>query len=313
MTNYKRIIYEPGRVTRIIMNRPERMNAISDIMYKELEDAFDDAAEDDNCQVIVFSGAGRCFSTGHDIILSSEEAFSLADGTLRGEPPAGMSSPAEISEYFRNRPKYYHEHYDWFASALKLKKWRAIPKPTIAMVHGYCIYGGFFSAAAMDLVFASEDALFLAAPGEYDIGAWDFGPRKYKEILFEQRFLSARECFESGFVSRIYPNRDILEKETLAYANRIADLDRPIWLRNIKLSINNTMDIQGFSASVEAADNFFKRSRQEDTVKLKSRQRKGVAEVDRALDNLKVKRDADQKYYGNTYPLFNDKSNSETK
>ncbi len=148
----------------------------------------------------------------------------------------------------------------------------------------------------MDLVFASEDALFLAAPGEYDVGAWEFGPRKYKEALFEHRFLTARECLECGFVNRIYPNRDILEEETLAYANRVADLGRPVYVRNVKLSINNTMDIQGFSASVEAADNFFKRSRQEDTLKLKERQKKGVAEVDRALQNLKAKQDADKKY-----------------
>ena len=63
---YKRIIYEPGEVTRIKLNRPRYLNACSHALLAELEDAFDRAADNPECRVIVLSGEGRCFSSGDD-------------------------------------------------------------------------------------------------------------------------------------------------------------------------------------------------------------------------------------------------------
>ncbi|MFC1933257.1 enoyl-CoA hydratase-related protein [Chloroflexota bacterium] len=312
MREFKTIIYEPGRVARIIKNRPEKRNAISHIMYGELEAAFDDAAADSKCRVIILSGAGPAFSAGHDIVLSSPEAFSMADGTLRGEVPEGMPHD-EAVQYLRTQPKYWKEHYEYFASSMKLNKWRAIPKVTIAMVHGYCVYGGFFNAAAMDLIFASEDALFLGPVGEYDVGAFDFGARKYKELLFEHRALPAREAQEIGFVSRIYPDRDILEKETLAFANRVADSTTAQYCQRAKEMINNTMDMMGFSTSVKVADLVFRAPQysllhEEQGAKGKeaeahraeneARGERGVAQAHLAVENLKAKLEAERKYYG---------------
>ena len=78
---YKRLIYDPGLVTRIILNRPRYLNTTSHAHICELEDAFDRAAEDDNCNVIVLSGAGTCFCSGDDNTgLTPESAPTLLDG-----------------------------------------------------------------------------------------------------------------------------------------------------------------------------------------------------------------------------------------
>ena len=130
-------------------------------------------------------------------------------------------------------------------------KWRNLPKPTIAMVKGYCIYGGWMIAAAMDVLFASPDARFLAGQVEYLSVPFDVGFRKAKELLFESRFIDAEEARELGFVNRVYPAED-LERETLAWARRVAESSYGN-LRMSKLAVNKMQDLVGFSAAMEAA------------------------------------------------------------
>ena len=119
------------------------------------------------------------------------------------------------------------------------------------MVHGYCIFGGWMIATAMDLIFASAGARFLASQFEYFSVPWDIHPRKAKELVFESRFLDAEEAKADGLVNRVY-SADRLEQETLAYAERVAEND-PTVLRLSKLAINKAQDLQGYSVGVEAA------------------------------------------------------------
>lgn len=119
------------------------------------------------------------------------------------------------------------------------------------MVQGYCIFGGWMIASAMDLVFASPDARFLAGLVEYFSIPWDIHPRKAKELIFESRFLEAEEARTLGFVNRVYSS-DELESETRAYAQRVARNGRSV-LRMSKLAINKAQDAQGYSASMESA------------------------------------------------------------
>jgi enoyl-CoA hydratase len=228
---YETIIYEPGLVARVIMNRPEYRNAQSRLMIEELDDAFRSADLDSGVRVIVFSGNGPCFSAGHDLGSPPE----LADRERRGFPTDRAGRYARSEELFLNATL----------------RWRNLRKPTIAMVHGYCIFGGYMFAAAMDLVFASDDALFLPSQLQYFSAPWDLGPKKAKEVLFENRFLSAEEAREMGFVNRVYPRAD-LERETLVYAARVAE-NSELTLRLLKFSINNAADIQGYSAAVTGA------------------------------------------------------------
>ena len=149
-------------------------------------------------------------------------------------------------------PKKVADMNTWFVK--KTLAWRNCVKPTVAMVHGYCIYAGWMLAAAMDVVFSAPDSLFLPGMVEYFSIPWDLGPRKAKEILLEHRFITAAEAHDYGFVNRIFPS-EILEQETLAYAGRVADnyLAAPSWTGTIKAAINHMQDTMGFGAEIDAA------------------------------------------------------------
>ncbi len=236
--DYQRIQYKPGKVAQIIFNRPEYLNAQSYQMLDEVDQAFAAAASDRDCGAIVLSGAGRAFSAGHDLGTKEEIQYCREHG---------LTVPND-----GNLPKKVADMHEWFVK--KTLAWRNCPKPTVAMVQGYCIYGGWMLAAAMDVIFAAEDTLFLPGMVEYFSIPWDMGPRKAKEILLEHRFITATEALACGFVNRIYPP-DELEKATLAYAGRVAEnhLAAPAWTETIKSSINHMQDAMGFSAEIEAA------------------------------------------------------------
>jgi len=220
-----------GSIAIVTLDRPRYRNAQSWQMLDELDAALDRALQDRSVRVIIVTGEGEHFSAGHDLGTPEQ----VADHEARGIPPVGI----EEYEAFR---KYNLD--------LTLK-WRNLPKPTIAMVRGYCIYGGWMIAAAMDVVFASPDARFLAGQVEYFSIPFDVGFRKAKELLFESRFIDAEEARELGFVNRVYP-ADELEAETRAWAARVADNGYGV-LRMAKLAVNKMQDSLGFSAAMEAA------------------------------------------------------------
>ncbi|MFC2005354.1 enoyl-CoA hydratase-related protein [Chloroflexota bacterium] len=269
---YRHIIYQPGKVARVILNRPRYLNAQSRILLEEMDDAFSQAVADDEVRIIVLSGEGDHFSAGHD--LSTQEE--LADRQERGFPADGEGS------YKRRRNLFFE----------KTLRWRNLEKPTVAMVQGYCIFGGWMIAAAMDIIYASEDAIFLPSHFQYFSTPWDIGPRKAKEILFEHRFITAQEAYEQHFVNYVYP-RDRLEEETLAYANRVAEHD-PFRVRLTKSSINHMMDTMGFTAELEAAyQTYFVLRYLEENPRIvegskgKPLEGKGIAQADVALRHLK--------------------------
>jgi enoyl-CoA hydratase len=227
--SYQTLLYEPGPVARVILNRPERHNTQSWELLSELDDVLRAASADSDVRIIVLSGSGESFSAGHD--------------TDAPEPRSDRDA-REAGSWFNRTERYRDVYLD---SHLR---WRGIPKPTLAMVHGYCAEGGWMVASAMDVIFAAQDALFIPVYGDYFTTAWDLGARKAKEVLFENRFLSAQEAMDWGFVNRVYPAQE-LEAATLKYAGRVAE-HSPFSLRTIKFAINQTLDQMGFSASVRA-------------------------------------------------------------
>jgi len=256
-----------GEVARVTLNRPQYRNAQSYRLLDELDIALDRAMADDAVKVAIVTGAGNHFSSGHD--LGTPE--SVADRQARGIPESGIG-------FYQNFRKY---NYD-----LTLK-WRNLPKPTIAMVRGFCIYGGWMIASAMDLVFASPDAQFLAGLVEYFSIPWDLGGRKTKELLFESRFISATEALGLGFVNRVYP-ADELERETMAYARRVAESGH-VALRMSKLAVNKAMDMQGYTNFVEAAfADYLVMSSQRGVARTEGERRLGG--VDLALRGLRSER-----------------------
>ncbi|MBN1664931.1 MAG: enoyl-CoA hydratase/isomerase family protein [Deltaproteobacteria bacterium] len=239
---YEHIIYQPGKVARIILNRPKYLNAQSYRMLEELDSAIKEAVRDPACGVIVLSGLGRAFSVGHDIGTEEDKVYREQHGYV-------TRNDLSLFEWTEGMRKLYVDFQ---------LTWRNAAKPTIAMVHGYCIFGGWMVAAAMDVIFAAEDAQFLPGFVEYFSVPWDIGPRRAKEILFEHRFMTAREAYDYGFVNRIF-SAEALEQETLAYAERVADnyLSNTVWVRLCKFSINHMEETMGLNAEIETSFNNF--------------------------------------------------------
>ncbi|HEY8574553.1 enoyl-CoA hydratase-related protein [Phenylobacterium sp.] len=226
---FQDILYEArDGVALITLNRPKYRNAQSYRMLDEIDQAFDLARADEAVRVVVIRGAGGVFSTGHDL------------GTAEGmEYRKALGAKPGIQTYDQFK-KYNLD---------LLVRWRNFPKPTVAMVEGYCIYAGWMLAAAMDVVFAAEDAEFLGGFVEYNSIPWDIGIRRAKELVFESRFISAAEAAHYGFVNRVLANAD-LERETLAWARRVAE-NSPEALRMAKIQMNKAQDAQGFTQAVE--------------------------------------------------------------
>lgn len=217
-----------GPIATITLNRPQYKNAQDYRLLDEVDAAMDMAKADKTVRVVVVRGSGGHFSSGHDLGTPEGEAYRKSLGAVPG---------VETYDLFK---KYNLD---------LLLKWRNHPMPTVAMVEGYCIYAGWMLAACLDVVFAADNAKFLAGFVEYMSIPWDIGIRRAKEVCFESRFISAEEAARYGLVNRVLPLQD-LETETYAYARRVAE-NSPLVLRFTKLQMNKAQDQQGYTNALE--------------------------------------------------------------
>ena len=227
--SFEDILYAvDGPIGVITLDRPAYRNAQSYRMLDEIDAAFEAAAADEKVRVVIVRGAGGVFSTGHDLGTPEDLAYRAALGAQPG---------IQVYDQFK---RYNLD---------LLLKWRGFPKPTVAMVEGYCIYAGWMLAAAMDVVFAAADAEFLPGFVEYMSVPWDIGVRRAKEVVFESRFLTASEAADHGLVNRVLAPAD-LERGTFAWARRVAE-NSPEALRMAKIQMNKAQDAQGFTRALE--------------------------------------------------------------
>ncbi|MFD5826291.1 enoyl-CoA hydratase [Lentzea sp. NPDC060358] len=233
-------------VAVVTMNRPEYRNAQNSAMTYALDEAFTRAVDDDEVKVIVLAGAGDHFSAGHDI----------------GSPGR------DVDTSFERKAVMWWDHVGReggdlrFAREMEVylgmcRRWREIPKPTIAMVQGACVAGGLMLAWVCDLVVAAEDAFFadpvvrMGIPGvEYFAHPWVLGPRAAKEVLFTGDRFSAQRAYEWGMVSRVVP-RSSLEQTTFELANRISSMPR-FGLALAKKAVNQSEDLMGMRAGMDS-------------------------------------------------------------
>ena len=159
------------RVALITLNRPEQRNAQNAELLKALDEAFDRAVDDSEVRVIVLKANGKHFSAGHD----------LSPEVSKGEPWKSMFDDLGENGLLKMY-RWELKHYFGYS-----RKWRDLPKPTIAAVQGACIAGGLMLAWPCDLIIASSDARFsdpvirMGIGGvEYHGHTWEMGPRKAK-------------------------------------------------------------------------------------------------------------------------------------
>ena len=225
--DYQTVLYEKhDRVAKVILNRPRYKNAQSRLMIEEMDDAFAAANDDDDIRVVILKGEGEHFSSGHDLGTPEDK-----EDTMKPPFPKGMRGQHERS---------WHLYID------TTLRWRDLTKPTIAQVHGFCIFGGWMFAAAMDLVVASDDAMFLPSLLQYFSIPWDMPSARPRRFSIKAASSSARRREQLGFVNMVVP-RDRLEEETTALADRIAETDR-FTLRMLKIAINTARTRWAFAA-----------------------------------------------------------------
>lgn len=241
------VLYEvDGPVATVTMNRPEYRNAQNSAMTYALDAAFTKAVDDDEVKVIVLAGAGKHFSAGHDI----------------GTPGR------DVDQTFERKAVMWWDHVDKqggdqrYAREMEVylgmcRRWREIPKPTIAMVQGACIAGGLMLAWVCDLIVAADDAFFsdpvvrMGIPGvEYFAHPWVLGPRAAKEFLFTGERFDAAWALRHGMVNRVVP-RDELHKETRQLAARIAEMPR-FGLALTKRAVNQAEDQMGLRTGMDS-------------------------------------------------------------
>ena len=187
-----------GAVATITLNRPEKLNAINDEMFRELLAALDEVRQDGDSLVVVIKGAGRAFSAGQDL---------SGVGTDEVMPP-------------NPRSKAYL--YNMFATEMQNQwRWQTIfefPKITVAQVHGYCLGAGLDLAMACRAIIATEDAVLgdpsvrmgLASPNP--LWTYRIGLKKSKELLLTGKYIDGKEAERIGLVMKAVP-ADKLEEE----------------------------------------------------------------------------------------------------
>lgn len=220
------ILKREGNIATLILNRPERLNALNEQVFAEMNAALDEVEEDESIQLLVLTGAGRAFSAGADLKRDAGRESVLDE-----------SRPEVIRNHLRKGPQ---------AVARKLQN---LSKPTIAMVNGAAAGAGFSLALACDMRTGCENTRFNVAftriglvPGPGD--PW-FLPRivglgKAAELLFTGDFINAEDAARCGLLNRLVPAAD-LERETMVLARRIAD-GPPLSHRLNKLALYKGLD-----------------------------------------------------------------------
>lgn len=248
MAEYENIIVDrvgtEERVGRITLNRPEKMNALSQELLYELNDGLHALEADSTCRVIILRGAGRTFSAGYDLtparggadaVVRRHRAVDESGRRLLMGIRTGMQQVTDIHMYFWNMAKI-----------------------TIAQIHGYAVAGGCELAMMADLVTAADDAQ-LGHPGLRGLGTsrtgviWPLviGMRKAKELYYTGENVSGSEAEAIGMINYAWP-QDELEERTLAFADRIANLSAD-HLAILKVNMNRFYENMGIYSSVRSS------------------------------------------------------------
>ena len=210
------LVERRGAIATVVFNRPRTRNAITLAMWSEIARVTGTLAADDSVQAIVYRGAGTdAFASGADISEFTEQRKDI-DSALR----------------------YNHE------TQVAYEAMRYCPKPTVAMVFGYCMGGAMMLAMACDLRFAAHGSKFGIPAGKLSIvyGADGVGqlvdlvgPASAKDILFSARTVDADEALRIGFIQRLVP-ADTLEQLTYDYLETVA-ANAPLTTRGAKLTV----------------------------------------------------------------------------
>lgn len=244
--SYKHLIYEKNEdgILNLTLNDPKTLNALSwkdeDSLIWELFDAVDRAGEDDDVKVIVIKGAGKAFSSGHNL---NEVGVVYGFGTKKEDEHVRPSQRVKLSF---DRKVWW----DGWPTVFYSKK------PTIAQVHGYCLGAGCYLSIFCDMTVASEDAVF-GFPENRLGGAITFwqhmvflvGYKHTSELIFTGNRIPAEEALRIGLINRVVPREKLGEvTEKLAKEVTLVPKDAMAIAKSFQHLSYDSMGItQGFS------------------------------------------------------------------
>lgn len=219
-----------GDVAWLVLNRPERLNALNQTMLGEINAALDVVEADDRLRAVVVTGAGSAFSSGFDLKEQMEKQ------------PRGVGQwRGPLRKDFDTVMRFWH-----------------FPKPTIAAVNGHCLAGAFELALACDVTIAADTAVFGEPELKFGAGIvvmllpWIVGPKRAKEIIMTGADrITAERAERIGIVNRVVAG-PALEQTALTLARHVAAVD-PSLMRQTKHAINRTFQIMGMGEALEAA------------------------------------------------------------
>ncbi|MDA0365516.1 MAG: enoyl-CoA hydratase-related protein [Chloroflexi bacterium] len=261
MTAYENVLVEiDGPVATIMLNRPERLNAISQGLRDDLEGALRELNPGDDVRVIRIKGAGRAFCAGYDLTPGQRRATDAAAEELDylGPAQAGGGSGRQAWELGESRIALDRE-----GLRTSVERWLwmwSYRKPIVAQVHGYCLAGGGELIGACDIVFAAEDARFghpaaraLGIPPTLGMWPVKIGMLKTKELLFTGDMIDGNEAAAMGMINRAMP-AERLDEEMMAFCRRVAQ--QPLDALSVhKHSTNRWFEIAGLrTAAYEGAE-----------------------------------------------------------
>jgi len=235
-TPYENILYEKDpedeRLARIVLNQPERMNALSYDMLMDLKHALIYAERDPDIKVIILKGAGRTFGAGFD--LGARPRF------IEGIVPT-----VAIEDHI----KYYHQDV-WFTI------WN-LQKPVIAQVHGYALAGASELAMMCDITIMADNAVTgypptraMSVPDTF-YWPWLCGLKKAKYLSMSGSPITGKEAADIGLATMSVPEEELEEKVELV-ARRMAMVPSELLFLN-KYSCNRSMEIMGMRVAMEYA------------------------------------------------------------
>lgn len=247
MPNLEILYSVAGHVATVTLNRPDKLNAWTAVMEREVSIAFEDAEKDDKVRVIILTGAGRGFCAGADMgLLSNVAEFGLDE---RGREQALRNCASGAKSSVRSD---FQKKYTYFP---------AIEKPVIAAINGADVGLGLVISLYCDLRFASDAAKFSTAfarrglIAEYGL-AWILprlvGHANALDLLFSARMIDAAEAHRIGLVNAVFP-QDVFMEKVNQYAADIAENVSPRSLRIIKRQVYDAM-FQGLEAAFEASE-----------------------------------------------------------
>jgi enoyl-CoA hydratase len=230
------------RVARLLLNRPERLNAINEDTPRDIRKAVEWANADDEVHVIVVEGAGKGFCGGYDL-----QFFGQSEADHPCQQERHPWDPMVDFAYMKGNTDDF------------MALWRS-PKPTIAKVHGYAAAGGSDIALCCDLLVMAEDARIGYMPtrvwGCPTTAMWTFrlGPTRAKQMMFTGDTIDGRTAAEWGLANECVPAAE-LDAATMKLASRIAGVPRN-HLAMHKLVVNNVMLTMGLEQSQQLATVF---------------------------------------------------------